>query len=89
MSPTELQTHDVCAQLLELLEHEADGLTFAELKRGVNKPRNQVETAIRTLDWRGAIYPDHTGDVDDGTRYRKTPSTVQGPPIDAEPGVIA
>jgi DNA-binding IclR family transcriptional regulator len=65
MSPTVLEARDVCAQLLELLEDDPDGVTFAELSRRLDKPRSIIRTGVRILDKHGQIYPDRCYEVDE------------------------
>jgi len=65
MSPTQLTARSVCAQLLELLEDEPEGLTFAELVDELNKPASSIHTGVRILDKRGQIYPDRCYELDE------------------------
>jgi DNA-binding IclR family transcriptional regulator len=65
MSSSKLAAHDVCAQLLELLEDEPEGLTFAELVDELDKPASTIHTGVRILDKHGQIYPDRCYELDE------------------------
>lgn len=55
---------NVSGQLLELLEHEAEGLTFRELVDELDQPASTIHKLVRILDKRGKIYPDRCYDLD-------------------------
>lgn len=54
----------VSGQLLERLEHEAEGLTFAELVEEIDQPASTIHKLVRILDKQGKIYPDRCYDLD-------------------------